>query len=140
MTPSKLRDFARHIAVRATVDADNEYLVPAPLRHERLPRTRARRRPRGRSTSRPATRPFVYFPLHVIDDYKIKRVIPHCYDQASIIEQVADALPHGVELVLKEHPMSIGRNPLALLRRLERIPNARLVEAPHELARPDPPR
>ena len=31
-----------------------------------------------------------------IDDYKIKRVIPHCDDQASIIEQVADALPHGL--------------------------------------------
>ena len=76
-----------------------------------------------------AARPFVYFPLHVTDDYKIKRVIPHCVDQASIIEQVADALPHGHDLVLKEHPMSIGRNRLALLRRLradpERAPRRR---------------
>jgi Capsule polysaccharide biosynthesis protein len=73
-------------------------------------------------------RPYVYFPLHVTDDYKIKRVIPHCVDQASLIEQVADSLPHGFDLVLKEHPMSIGRNRLALLRRLRRIPNVRLVE------------
>jgi hypothetical protein len=75
-------------------------------------------------------RPFVYFPLHVTDDYKIKRVIPHCVDQASLIEQVAESLPHGYDLVLKEHPMSIGRNRLGLLTRLRRIPNARIV-APH---------
>ena len=85
-----------------------------------------------------SARPFVYFPLHVVDDYKIKRVIPHCYDQASIIEHVADALPHGYDVVLKEHPMSIGRNRLALLRRLRaRFRTSRLVAAAHELARAD---
>jgi hypothetical protein len=99
-TKARLRDFARSVAVR-------------PLYREL-----------------DSSRPFVYFPLHVVDDYKIKRVIPHCYDQASLIEQVADSLPHGYDIVLKEHPMSIGRNSMALLRRLRRIPNAQLVE-PH---------
>ena len=66
------------------------------------------------------TRPFVYFPLHVTDDYKITRIIPHCVDQASLVEQVADALPVGHDLVLKEHPMSVGRNSVRLLRRLRR--------------------
>jgi hypothetical protein len=130
VTPAKLRDFARHIAVSATHDSDNEYLEP-----HRFVTNLVRERARTAAARRlyeplDPYRPFVYFPLHVVDDYKIKRVIPHCYDQASIIEQVADALPHGYELVLKEHPMSIGRNRLALLRRLARIPNARLV-APH---------
>ncbi len=130
VTAAKLRDFARHVAVSATQDRDNEYLRP-----HRFVTNVARERSRALAARRlyrpldPA-RPFVYFPLHVVDDYKIKRVIPHCYDQASLIEQVADALPHGHDLVLKEHPMSIGRNQLALLRRLARIPNARLV-APH---------
>jgi hypothetical protein len=129
VTPGKVRDFARHIAVSATADADNDYLRP-----HRFVTNVARERSRAlaaRSLYKPRSgRPYVYFPLHVVDDYKIKRVIPHCYDQASIIEQVAGALPHGHELVLKEHPMSIGRNRLALLRRVARIPNARLV-APH---------
>jgi Capsule polysaccharide biosynthesis protein len=130
VTPAKLRDFARHIAVSAIHDSDNEYLEP-----HRFVTNLVRERARAAAARRlyeplDPNRPFVYFPLHVVDDYKIKRVIPHCYDQASIIEQVADALPHGYELVLKEHPMSIGRNRLALLRRLARIPNARLV-APH---------
>ncbi|HEY3188373.1 MAG TPA: hypothetical protein VGJ70_12925 [Solirubrobacteraceae bacterium] len=122
-----LRDFARHIAVSAS-ERDNEYLRPS-----RFVTGYARERTRAvaaRALYAPvrADRPFAYFPLHVTDDYKIKRVIPHCVDQASIIEQVADALPQGYDLVLKEHPMSVGRNSLAMLRRLARIPNVRLVD------------
>ena len=130
VTPAKLRDFARHVLVSATQDRDNEYLRP-----QRFVTNVVRERTRT-ALARPLYaplepgRPFVYFPLHVVDDYKIKRVIPHCYDQASLIEQVAGALPHGVELVLKEHPMSIGRNRLSLLRRLRRSENVRIV-APH---------
>jgi hypothetical protein len=138
VTPSKLRDFARHIVVSTTQDRDNEYLEPR--RHvTNLVRERSRALA-ARRLYRPLdpARSFVYFPLHVVDDYKIKRVIPHCYDQASLIEQVAGALPHTHDLVLKEHPMSIGRNRLALLRRLARIPNARIVapaSSSHELMR-----
>ena len=137
---AKLRDFARHIAVRR--HAGPRQRVPARRRASSpttcasapapaLPRRSTARARRGR--------PFVYFPLHVIDDYKIKRVIPHCVDQASLIEQVADALPQGHDLVLKEHPMSIGRNRLALLRRLDATSRtSRLVEphtSSHELIR-----
>lgn len=133
-----LRDFARHVAVSARDDRDNEYLRPhrfvSNYLRERLRAALARRLYRPR---RPG-RPFVYFPLHVVDDYKILRVIPHTYDQASLVEQVAGALPHGYDIVLKEHPMSVGRNRLAMLRRLAQIPNARVVEprtSSHELAR-----
>jgi hypothetical protein len=65
-------------------------------------------------------------------------VIPHCVDQAYLIEQVADALPQGCELVLKEHPVSLGRNPASFMRRLVRRPNVRLVDAyesSHDLIR-----
>jgi hypothetical protein len=136
VTPSKLRDFARHLAVRATVDRNNEYLRP-----DRFVTNVVRERARAlaaRSLYAPLDprRRFVYFPLHVVDDYKVKRVIPHCYDQASLIERIAEALPHGHDVVLKEHPMSIGRNRLALLRRLARVENVRIVpprENSHEL-------
>jgi Capsule polysaccharide biosynthesis protein len=126
---------ARHLWTQI-YDRNNEYMQPIPWflkrRKERLRGILARRlyQPlrEGRKT--------VYFPLHVTDDYKIKRVIPHCVDQASLIEQIADSLPHGYDIVLKEHPMSIGRNDLKLLQRLRRIPNARLVDpfmSSHEL-------
>jgi hypothetical protein len=130
ITRATLRDFGRHIAVRFTRDRDNEYLRPS-----RFVSNYARERTRAQAARRlysklEQDRRFVYFPLHVTDDYKIKRVIPHCVDQASLIEQVAAALPHGYDLVLKEHPMSVGRNSLGMLRRLARIENVRLLD-PH---------
>jgi hypothetical protein len=128
--------FADHVRRKRSEDRDNEYLRPW-----RLLRTNVSEKIRA-TAARPfydelsPARPFVYFPLHVTDDYKIKRVIPHAVDQAAIIEQVADALPSGYDLVLKEHPMSLGRNSLMLLRRLRRRQNIRLVApqtSTHEL-------
>lgn len=130
ITRAALRDFGRHIAVRFLRDRDNEYLRPSRFASNYVrERTRALAARQLYSTLDPRRR-FVYFPLHVTDDYKIKRVIPHCVDQASLIEQVAAALPHGYDLVLKEHPMSVGRNSLGMLRRLARIENVRLLD-PH---------
>jgi len=122
--------FAGHVRRRRGEDRDNDYLRPG-----RLLRLNASEWVRARG-ARPfydeldPERPFVYFPLHVTDDYKIKRIIPHTVDQASLVEQIADALPPGYDLVLKEHPMSVGRNSVALLRRLRARPNVRLVK-PH---------
>jgi len=124
VTAKTLRDFASHVRTARSLEPDSEYLKPG-----RFVRNYFKERARALLARRwyqllSDERPFVYFPLHVVDDYKIKRVIPHTYDQASLIEQVADALPHGWDILLKEHPMSVGRNRLSLLRR---IPNARLV-------------
>jgi hypothetical protein len=138
VTGATLRDFGRHVATKATVERDNEYLDPA-----RFVRNWAREKAHGLANARlyepvPTDRKFVYFPLHVTDDYKIKRVIPHCVDQAMLIRQVADTLPHGYEVVLKEHPLSLGRNPHGMLRKLTRIPNVRLVDpytSSHDLIR-----
>ena len=134
-----MKVFGGHVRRKRGEDRDNDYLQPG-----RLLRTNAADWTRAHM-ARPfydhldADRPFVYFPLHVTDDYKITRVIPHCVDQVSLVEQVADALPAGHDLVLKEHPMSVGRNSIPLLRRLRRRPNVRLVEPHDELARADPP-
>jgi hypothetical protein len=136
--PRRLAVLAGHVRRKLDEDRDNEYLRPDRLLAQagvELVRGRAARLLYQRR--RPG-RPFVYFPLHVTDDYKIKTVIPHCVDQASIIEQIADALPPGYDLVLKEHPMSIGRNGLGFLRRLRRRANVRLLhpyESSHELVR-----
>ena len=108
-------------------DRDNEYMRPwtwaVNRRKERVRGLVARRMTQPLREGRP----FVYFPIHVTNDYKVKRVIPHCVDQAAIIEQVAEALPQGYDIVLKEHPVSIGRNPLSMLRRLRNIENVRIV-------------
>jgi hypothetical protein len=130
--------FAQHVRRRLTVDRDNEYLRPARLLWQNVAETVRGKLARPFYDDLHPTRPFVYFPLHVTDDYKILKVIPHCVDQASIVEQVADALPVGYDLVLKEHPMSIGRNSFALLRRLRTRVNVRLVPpttSTHDLIR-----
>ena len=126
-TPHRARMLARHLLVRVLWDRDNDYLIPV---HWLLGRGREAVRARllhRYYEERTRDRPYVYFPLHLTDDYKIKRVIPHCADQASIIEQVARSLPHGYDLVVKEHPMAIGRTPVALIRRLRSSRNIRVV-------------
>lgn len=127
LTSGKLGDFARHVGVRATVERDNPYLAPhRHIRHAVLQRTRRRFAPRFYSEPVPG-RKFVYFPLHVTDDFKVKRMTPHCVDQASLLEQVADWLPQGYDVVVKEHPRDVGRNDLGFLRRVSSRPNVHLV-------------
>jgi hypothetical protein len=134
--PDKLRDFARHVRVSRSYDRDNEYLRPS-----QFVKNYARLNGRRALLSRlyddvPTDRPFVYFPVHVIDDFKIELLIPHCADQEFLIKLVADSLPQGYDVVLKEHPLSLGRNPVSMLRRLSRMENVRLVHpetSSHEL-------
>jgi hypothetical protein len=119
----------RHLLVKATVDRDNVYLRPGRWLGEAVAeRVRARA---VRPLYEPIPdRPFIYFPLHVADDYKLEYLIPHLADQYAVAAQVSRALPHGVDLVLKEHPMSIGRNDPGELRRVKRLGNVRIVP-PH---------
>jgi hypothetical protein len=133
----RLRQLREYAAARLTDDRDNEYLHPLRWTYENVQEWTRRQAARALYDDVPK-RPFVYFPLHVTEDYKIKRLIPHCADQASIVEQIADALPPGYDLVLKEHPMSIGRNGIGQLRRVRRRSNVVLVDphtSSHELIR-----
>ncbi|UUY05678.1 hypothetical protein LRS13_09210 [Svornostia abyssi] len=122
------RSFARHLAVKARWDRDNDWLRPWPWLRRMLAE-RARVVVARRLVAPPPATPYVYFPLHVVEDYKIKKLLPHCYDQGAIIELVAASLPHGMTLVAKEHPLAIGRTPVSLLHRISRLHNARVVPA-----------
>ena len=132
-------ELARHVAVRALYDRDNDYLWPGWYVTHYI--RKVIRRSLSTRLYEPLEgdhRPFVYFPLHLTDDYKIRRVVPHCAQQDAIVEQVAAALPQGHDLVLKEHPLSIGWNPVGMLRRLSAIENVRLVHprtSSHQLIR-----
>jgi Capsule polysaccharide biosynthesis protein len=134
----RVKLFAGHVQRRLGPDHDNDYLQPGALLWSNVAETARGKLARPFYDTLDPSRPFVYFPLHVTDDYKILKVIPHCVDQASLVEQVADALPVGHDLVLKEHPMSVGRNSIRLLRRLRTRPNVRLLPphaSTHELIR-----
>jgi hypothetical protein len=125
VTPRRLRRTLDDLA-GLVVDRDNLYLRPfARLRAALAAPLRARAARRLYRT--PSGRPYVYFPLHDVEDYKIATLLPHLADQALVVERLAAALPEGYELVLKEHPQSIGSNPIGLLRRLAAPRNALLV-------------
>lgn len=129
ITHGRARVLLRHVAIKALWDRDNEYLRPVPwsfgLVAERVRPILARRM---FYEARDPTRPFVYFPLHLAEDYKLKRLIPHCANQLWIVEQLARALPHGFDLVVKEHPMGLGHNRLRMLAQLHRMRNVTLVD------------
>ncbi|MBA3347099.1 MAG: hypothetical protein H0T13_00910 [Actinobacteria bacterium] len=134
----RVRLFADHLSRRRGPDRDNDYLRPWKLLGTNVSEWVRAKSAKPFYDAIPEERPLVYFPLHVIDDFKIKKVIPHCYDQASILEQIAEALPPGYDLVLKEHPMAIGRNSVRLLLRLRKRRNVHLVDPhtnTHELIR-----
>lgn len=130
VTARRVRMLFRHSSVRLLTDRDNPYLRPLawPLRDIR--NSIRVRLARGLYDRRPIDRPYVYFPLHVSDDFKLERLVPHCADQVALVRQVAGALPEGFDVVVKEHPLSIGRNRLRMLAALKRIRNVKLVE-PH---------
>ncbi len=127
----RVRLFLGHLQRKRGEDRDNDYLQPWRLLTSNVSEWARARAARPFYDRLDPSRPSVYFPLHVTDDYKIRRIIPHCEDQLSLVEQVADTLPPGIDLVLKEHPMSVGRNSLRLLRRLRARPNVRLVAPGH---------
>lgn len=130
ITRQQVRRLAMYLRAWSGEDSSNEYLNPGHWLAQHAAE-RGRRIPaRLLYDTLVPNRKFVYFPLHVTDDYKIRRLIPHCANQEALIDLVADSLPAGYDLVVKEHPMSIGRNPIGFLRRLKHLPNVRLVD-PH---------
>jgi CDP-glycerol glycerophosphotransferase (TagB/SpsB family) len=82
---------------------------------------------------------FIFFPLHYIDDAQIVIRAPEYYNQFSLLEILANSLPYGYKLYVKEHPSLIGAFPFSEIRRLLRkCPNVRMINPlfhPHKLIR-----
>jgi len=52
--------------------------------------------------------PYVYFPFHVQLDYALTVRSPEYLDQIGLVRYLADMLPGGFRLYVKEHPASVG--------------------------------
>lgn len=138
ITWRRLRRFAGYLAVYVRERGESPYLRPGRWALEFAQDAVRARIARLSYSPLGQGRPYVYFPLHDTEDYKIKRLIPQFADQAPVVERLAAALPAGHDLVLKEHPTSVGQNRLALLRRLSGLDNVRLVPpetSSHDLIR-----
>ncbi len=51
---------------------------------------------------------YVYFPFHVQLDYALTVRSPEYLDQIGLVRYLADVLPGGLRLYVKEHPASVG--------------------------------
>jgi hypothetical protein len=70
---------------------------------------------------------YIYFPLHVEGDFQLTNIAPHCKYQDYLINLIADALPYGYELYIKEHPARIGNIGFKRLRRILRTERVILI-------------
>ncbi|HET7647444.1 MAG TPA: hypothetical protein VFK17_02675, partial [Gaiellaceae bacterium] len=127
LTLRRVRRLVSYSLARLGVDRDNDYLHPLHWTREIVAGALRSRLARSVYRDLEPGRRYVYFPLHDAADYKIRQLVPHLADQEEVARRLAAALPEGIELVVKEHPLSIGRNPLSVLRRLARAPSIRVV-------------
>ena len=71
--------------------------------------------------------PFAFFPLHTEPEVSLLVQGRGLLNQIEVIRSLASSLPVGWQLLVKEHPASVGKRPLSYYRKLLAIPNVRLV-------------
>ena len=73
---------------------------------------------------------YVYFPLHFQPEASTLIYGKWYVDQLSLIENISKALPLSHVLYVKEHAHGYGNRSLAFYKRINRLPNVRLI-SPH---------
>jgi hypothetical protein len=75
----------------------------------------------------PSYRDIVFFPLQAEPEVSIQGQSPECSHQAVLIHEICLSLPANALLVVKEHPVQIGRRPREIYELIKGMPNAVLV-------------
>ena len=71
---------------------------------------------------------FLYFPLHVVPEVSTNLWAPEYTNQVDVIRRIAISLPSTVVLVVKEHPVMIGRRDPEFYKDVLGTPNVKLVD------------
>ena len=74
---------------------------------------------------------FVYFPLQAQPERTTLILAPFYLDQVALLSNIAKSLPIGYRLYVKDHPIFLGRRPLAEYRRIRDVFNVRLIRTEH---------
>ncbi len=75
---------------------------------------------------------YVYYPFHVPLDVQLTARCPEFFDQETLVGKIADSLPEGFRLYIKEHPAAIGGHSLSKLKKaLARHGNIKLIHPGH---------
>jgi len=70
---------------------------------------------------------YIYYPLHVPLDFQLTVRTNEYLNQIALLEYVANILPYGIYLFVKEHPAQIGAYTKSELGRLLKSQNVRLL-------------
>lgn len=70
---------------------------------------------------------YVYLPLHMEPEAVILMYSPWLRDQTEVVRLTAQALPVGWKLLVKENPKMRGHRPPGFYRKIQAMPNVRLV-------------
>lgn len=74
------------------------------------------------------SKPFVFFPLQFEPEMSILLNAPFDSDQIQIARRLAQSLPVGMYLYVKEHPLMVPYRPRRYYKELKRISNVRLID------------
>lgn len=70
---------------------------------------------------------YVFFPLQVEPEVSLHGLVPDLFDQVNTVAKLAMNLPADGILIVKEHPAQIGRRSTSFYKRIQAIPNVRLI-------------
>jgi len=71
---------------------------------------------------------FAFFPLHLEPEVALLVYGRYNTNQIEVIRNIASSLPTGMELLVKDHPKSIGRRTLSYYTKILEIPNCKLID------------
>ena len=71
---------------------------------------------------------YVFFPLHTEPEVTLLVYSRPILNQVEVLRSVCLSVPVGMTVVVKEHPASVGKRPLAYYRRILELPNACLAD------------
>ena len=74
-------------------------------------------------------KPIIYFPLQIEPERSLLIAAPKYTNQIQVIRNIANVLPKGYELYVKEHPMSVVRSwhPVSFYKEIMSLSNTKLI-------------
>ncbi|WP_185955788.1 capsular polysaccharide export protein, LipB/KpsS family [Halorubrum cibi] len=77
---------------------------------------------------------FVFYSLQYYRESRVTMRSPAFYDQAGLIKYLSRSVPHGTELLVKDHPQQLGAMPFSDIRQISRyVPIAKPSTPAHNL-------
>ncbi len=71
---------------------------------------------------------YILYPLHAEPEIVLSQFARPYLNQIEVVRNIGLSMPIGMSLLVKEHPMMVGRRPVGYYEKLLEIPNVKLVD------------